>query len=421
MFHEVSYIAVDSFTNTLLNRFAMAFSIGFTLGNPRKTGRLPVRCRIIINSIPAYFNTEFEVSKPEQFLKKEGKFKRNSKGNLELDKIKVDVGEVYREIKHRQPSAKEVKEAYLNWGKSKKTISQAIETFLEEKERNPDITTSTLRMYKIRLQLFKSFLVGNRLEEKEASLMRLDNIRDFEVYLRDYRKRDGKPLGNRKAVHEAVRIFFNYAQSRDMIETNPYQRFTMPKQAPSDQKKFLNLRELNRLLLSTRQELGETLYETRCQFLLSVCLGGLSFVDLQSLAPAEVKEDRGRLWMERRRQKTQTPLYTPFSPLATSLYNGLLEEGKNLQLPKSNIYYNRQLALLMEAVGVDKKITSHCSRTTLANNMTMLGIGDHIIQSLMGHVPNTMLGKHYRHIPDKAKINAVDTLEQAIRNPEEWE
>jgi len=408
----------------------MSFSILFRLKKPRKDGLSPITCRITIGGLQAEVNTGLSVDKVEQFDNKVGQFKRNSQGNIELNKIRSQVTEVYLAIKHKNPSSKDVKEAYINWGKKPITIAQVIEKFFQSKKRNPDVKGGTEKVYKVRIRHFQNFISETKSENREMASIKTDTIRDFEVYLQEYRKVNGEPMKVREEVHKTVRSFFKYAKDHEYIQTNPYDSFRIPRAKPKKQKEYLKLRELNLLLNAKPADLGDKLYLCRTQLLLSVCLGGLTFSDISQLSLDEIREEQGQLWLEKARQKTHNDRRNPFNSIAQALYKEALElrekrTSDNNYLfdmnPDDHKTYNDNLEALMKELGIDRKITSHCSRTTLGNNLTLVGAGDHVIKSLMGHVPKDMLGIHYRHIPDKVKLNAVNTLDEAIRNPEEWE
>jgi integrase len=246
------------------------------------------------------------------------------------------------------------------------------------------------------------------------------HVKDFEGYLQEYRTEKGQPLTSRKSVHETASSLFLFAVDNGIIQETPYKGFKKPKTKQTAYKDALTLRELHLLYTGNTDALSENENKARLIFLFAVCAGGLSASDVLAIAPEQVQRHNGRLWLNKNRQKTGNKMFTPLNSIATEIYEGATREGSNGMAMGMSLY-RKSVTSMAKAMGIAKHITSHCSRTTFAGVMDLLGEKDSTAKAMMGHKIDDMLHKHYTQVQEPTKLKAVDKLDDAIRNPEKWE
>ncbi len=400
-------------------------SIAFILAKPNRTGSYPVRCRITISRKHAEFNTPFQVQSPADFDEVKQIFRKNKEGNARISIIRGELQTLFGQLMHDNPTAKDIKHKYLNSFEGKKSITALINDFVANKRANPDIKAQSVDIVEDHLKHLQNFASQAKMLEKRANEFALSDIEAFEAYLRGIRKGNGEPLRRRATIHQTASSLFKFGEEKGYIQSSPYKHFKIPKPKPTQRKDYLTIQETHALLnadvsaLKTQQQYYLNL------FLFSVLMGGISFADLQGMKAEHIKERSGRLWLVKHRQKvensTGAKLETPFSELAKELYTKLLQyqpvkqQKKGLLLAMRSSYLSG-ITQAVKLLGIDKHITTHCSRTTFAHAMDMLGIKTNIIQASLGHTLSDTLHAHYLQIQDEPKIKAMDALAEAIKN-----
>ena len=73
-------------------------------------------------------------------------------------------------------------------------------------------------------------------------------------------------------------------------------------------------------------------------------------------------------------------------------------------------WINRPVKKWIEAAGIKKHITFHCSRHTFATLQLANGTDIYIVKGMLGHT-NVKTTQIYAHIVDKDKRNAADAIQ----------
>ena len=177
-----------------------------------------------------------------------------------------------------------------------------------------------------------------------------------------------------------LRALLNEAKKRDIIHTNPFDRFRI--QQMVSKKGFLTVEQVHKLekmVLKGQED------KVRDAFLIG-CYTGLRFSDIVTLRNEHFKDG----WLTKKMAKTgfivEIPIAELFSGKMLQLidkYNGNIERiSKTLG---SNSSVNKTLRGILDRIKADPKITFHSSRHTFATLLSQSGVQITTIQKLLGH------------------------------------
>lgn len=197
----------------------------------------------------------------------------------------------------------------------------------------------------------------------------------YDKWLRD----SGVSHNTRISRLRLLRAVLNEAVKREMIFTNPFERFRIQQMvAKKGYVSAENLQRLERLDLDGKENL------VRDAFLLA-CYTGLRYSDIISLRKEHVGED----WITKKMVKTgyivEIPYREIFNGGAARLIDKYADIGKLTKEIGCNAEVNKTLKQIFERLDVDKKLTFHSSRHTFATLLAQAGLDINIIQRLLGH------------------------------------
>lgn len=189
----------------------------------------------------------------------------------------------------------------------------------------------------------------------------------------------------------------------------------------------VKLQEIERNFL-TQQELEyiankditiERLDAVRDIFLFS-CFTGLAYIDVKQLTPANlIKGIDGQLWIDTKRQKTNTPSRIPLLGSALDIIAKYHDHPKcnneNTLLPvASNQKMNAYLKEIATICGITKELTFHCARHTFATTVTLSnGVPIESVSKMLGH-KSIRTTQHYAKITDRKVANDMDNLKAVL-------
>ena len=237
-------------------------------------------------------------------------------------------------------------------------------------------------------------------------------IRGFLSYLRtEPRKRapfttlkEGTILERLKILRAVVRI----AYKRGYIMQDPFDRLEQnerPKAPKRESVKYLTIDEVKRLA------------ETPCKspllkaaFLFSCCCG-LRISDIYGLRWEEIKEEGGRLFIEKKQEKTGAVVVIPLSETARKYLprRGLLNKARPFECLPSYSSVTRYMRIWGAAAGLEKRLTFHVSRHTFGTQLVSNGVELLTASKLMGHT-NVTTTQIYAEVVTAARVAAVDKL-----------
>lgn len=130
------------------------------------------------------------------------------------------------------------------------------------------------------------------------------------------------------------------------------------------------------------------------------CLTGLAFADADHLRSEHIsRDDEGRWWIHKPREKTAVMSRIPLLPMALEILRRYEHDavcqarGRVLPLP-SNQKMNAFMKEIAIVCGIDKVLTTHCSRHTFACMAVEYGMPIDVLAKILGH-SNTNMTRHY--------------------------
>ncbi|WP_294628145.1 site-specific integrase [uncultured Bacteroides sp.] len=154
------------------------------------------------------------------------------------------------------------------------------------------------------------------------------------------------------------------------------------------------------------------LQKTKDAFLFC-CYAGLRYSDFINLTSANIVEFHQEIWLIYKSVKTGTevrlPLYLLFEGKGIGILRCYQEETNSFFKLKNNSNINKELNLLANLAGIDKRVSFHTARHTNATLLLYSGANITTVQKLLGHksVKTTQV---YANIMD---ITVVRDLEKA--------
>lgn len=201
----------------------------------------------------------------------------------------------------------------------------------------------------------------------------------------------------------------NNAVRQGILRNNPLKELDARERIqPKDgTKEYLTIEELRTLMVTDSYR-----PEVKAAFIFA-CFTGLRLSDMYRLAPKHIfKSPDGKSeYIDMEMQKTEKPVIVPLSEEAKRW----LPKAKGRDIPFFDIpttlnVVSRALRKWVEAAGIDKHISFHCSRHTFGTMMLTLGADLFTTSKLMGH-SNIHTTEIYAKIVDKKKEQAINLID----------
>lgn len=332
-----------------------------------KDGRLPIYVRITVNKQRAEFSAQMTIE-AEQWDPLRGMAKNTSKQNKELNKrlevIRSNLTLKKRELEDygKLISANALKNSCLGIDE---TIPTLLGLFKDHNEKcaqlvHIDYSPRTADKYKHCYNHVERF-IKHRYKKRDVEIAEVNAmfIRDLEFYLKTVRgcshNTSIKYVANFKKI---VRI----ALANGWLRVDPFAniryKFEDVDLAYLDEKELKMLMKMQ--LPNNRMQQVKDVY-------LFCCYTGLAFVDVKSLAPEDIVDNDGRLWIKKRRTKTKNwsnvPLLEPAKQILDKYKNHPTCIKKSCLLPVvSNQKMNAYLKEIADLCGINKHLSTHILR-----------------------------------------------------------
>lgn len=163
-------------------------------------------------------------------------------------------------------------------------------------------------------------------------------------------------------------------------------------------------------------EEAELLAQTPCEnevlkraFFFAI-LTGIRLCDIHELTWGEIQKTSTGWRVDFTQRKTHVVDYLPINEQAYSLCGERREPNQRVfEGLTGSSWISRPLKKWIEASGIKKHITFHCSRHTFATLQLERDTDIYIIKGMLGHT-NVKTTQIYAHIVDKSKRNAADVI-----------
>lgn len=260
------------------------------------------------------------------------------------------------------------------------TISEAFSFYMEANE----MRDGTKRNYKTTSAVIRDFCKKKYRSEITIEKIDYNFLEQFRVYLSKGRSKSN----NLNTIAKRMKILktaLRYCRKKGYKFDNPFDSYDKLKRCPPD-RVTLNSDEyalIRKVKLS--QNASRTLRITKFLFMFS-CETALRYSDLMDLKWEHIEDDLKSF--SKIQVKTSQPVFAPLNPLAKALLIIFRRE----KYPNGKVFpyidiqvMNRQLKVLAQLAGVNKRIATHVGRRTFATLAAESGLNSLAISALMGH------------------------------------
>ncbi len=242
------------------------------------------------------------------------------------------------------------------------------------------------RMAKETYKAYKSQVSKLKIFRKKLSFSDLTPF-----FIHQYKKHLMDEVGNNEnTTNKSLRIikaFINWAIEDELMKKNPFQ--SIKTNHVDGKREFLSILELEKLeILFNKAELKNNLHHVLRYFLFA-CYTGLRYTDMHDLRFKHIiKASFNRTEIDLidiKMHKTQKQVTIPLIKKAKDLLHIRVTSSQKVFKIISNQKTNQNLKEIMKIAGINKKITFHSARHTLATNGLEMGIPIEVISKILGH------------------------------------
>ncbi len=384
------------------------FSVLFFIKRSKllKNGEAPVCMRITVNgcmvdilvkrSCPVnLWNQAKECSR--------GKDRMSVELNRYLEITRSHVHRIYRELETagKSISADLIRKLYYGGDEENKTL---LHVFGEHNAQcrkliGKDFVSKTVQRYETTTRYLSEFIRKEyRVSDIALNDLESDFISRFDAFLKIE-----KGCAHNSAITRLKNLkkIIHLALKNDWIRKDPfaYYRFRQEDTDPA----FLTLEEIKAILC---KEIGiKRVSQVRDVFVFC-CFTGLAFSDVKELSAEHlVRDNNGKLWIRKKRQKTNVMCNIPVLPVAASIldkYRELSECTGKLLPVLSNQRMNSYLKEIADICGIGKNLTTHVARHSYATSVCLAnGVSMENVAKMLGHADTSVTG-HYARVLDQS-------------------
>ena len=352
----------------------------------KKTGMVPIYCRVRYGDTTAQFSTKIDVPYIN-WDSKRTRVKGNSKKamNLKLETLRISIIEKYDALIKTNViiTAKTIIDYYKN---DTLIMNSVINVF---KQHNTNMKSligieysyGSYKNYKTTLKhLIKYINTKYNANDIFLNKINYDFIYNFSQFLLLHTECNHN--GMMKHIQRFKKIT-NFCINNNYITNDPFAGFKIS--FKKSNRVYINKQELHTLKNIT---LNDSLSKVRDIFLFA-CYTGLSYIDLYNLSLKNITKGIDNLqWIYVKRHKTNIPSNIPILPPAFSILKKYKKQ-KNINriFPMiSNQKMNKALKEIAHLCNFNKKLTFHSARHTFATTVTLTnGVPIETVSKMLGH------------------------------------
>lgn len=262
---------------------------------------------------------------------------------------------------------------------------------------------------KIALNRFRDFFRDTPEYNKYKDRIKPDQItKDMVEDYTDYLKSRSKGLGA-WVIYAHFKKVVKYAVEHDIFIKNPCNGISIKADTQQLRKEILSIEEVKRLTATPYTGNGEVMRA------FVFCLyTGIRFCDIKELPFAKVDYSNKILKFDQKKVGGHSTAAGVTIPLNEDLirFIGTPKDGNKDELIFKLPCYSAcidNLQKWVKSAGIEKKITWHCARHSLATNLLANGADIKTVSTLLGHSSIAMTEKYLRAV-DSRKRAAIDSL-----------
>lgn len=390
---------------------------------PKKSGLVPVMCRITVNGKISQFSCKLDVEEKlwnVQSGKMSGKSLASQEANRMLDKIRVGVTKAYQEIsdKDNYVTAEKVRNTFLGMGQNHKTLLAVF------RQHNEDYAKQVGKM-KSQRSYWKYCTAYNHLSEFIKQRYKMSDIAlkeltpafitDFELFLRIEKNHCTNTIWSymmplKRMVYMSI--------NNGWLQRDPFYAYSI---SPEPTKRGFLTKEEIALLINGKFK--KQSYELIRDLFIFCTFTGLTFIDMYNLTTGNLQTSfDGHLWIKTNRQKTgvESDIRLLDVPLRIiRKYEGMAEGDKLLPVPcYANCKYG--LKVIAKKCGIEKNVTWHMSRHSYATTVCLSNdVPIETLSKMLGHrsIRTTQI---YAKITGEKISRDMELLSQKIESMEKF-
>ena len=393
------------------------FSVIFYLkkSKVKKDGTSPIMGRITVDGTQAQFSCKVSIEAKLWGIKGGraiGKSITARDINRALDKLRATITKHYQEIMERDNfvTAEKVRNAFQGLEYRKHTLITLYDDFLTDYAQKVECglkSKRTLQKYHAVYKHLKSFLqTRHHLSDIALKEIQPTFATDFETFLLTYCHLSHNTVW---LYSFPVRMLMHRAMENGWLVRYPFSDYNISQQRP--ERVFLTKEEIRLLIDAPKLTPAQTFI--RDMFLFCT-FTGLAYIDLKNLREENIVRSSldGDVWIRTRRQKTSVEVNVKLLDIPLQIldkYSGLSNNGYLFPIP-SHVYCCNQLKIIIKKCGIDKHVTWHVARHTMATVVCLSnGMPIESVSSLLGHkcITSTQI---YAKIINEKLGREIDTL-----------
>lgn len=373
----------------------------------KSDGTTAVMCRISIDGKSSTMATGI-YCQPSDWSVKKGEIKAG-RDNNRLIAFREKVEQTYEHIlkEQRAISGELLKNTIIGVNSKAAYLLQAGEVERERlRIRSIEINSnSTYRESKLTQLNLQEFLLSRGIEDIAFTEITEEFGESFKNFVRT--TQGHKPSYVNKCLTWLNRLIY-IAVDQGVLRANPIEDVQYEKKEP------LKLRHISKNDLKRIMEtpMEDPLMETARRVFIFSCFTALAYVDVHRLYPHHIgKTAEGRLYIRKRRKKTNVEAFIPLHPVAEqilSLYNTTDDSKPVFPLPIRGIIWREihQIGIIM---GLKDNLSYHMSRHSCGTLMLSSSISIESIAKIMGHT-NISSTQIYAQVTDQKISEDMDRL-----------
>lgn len=408
------------YVSPMRNTYSLLFYI--KRSSLRRDGTAPIMARITVNGERAQFSTRLAVA-PDAWCAERGRVSPRRQGakilNMRLADLREKVDGCYYALLagERPVTALRVRERLFGSESPEPALLEFFEAHNAEFRAlvGTERSVSTYNKYQSVL-LHLAAYVRCDLKRRDVRFAELD--RSFVVGFCAYLRAKEELKRNTVWVYLiAFKHVLTLARGRGYMQRDIFADYKL--KSDSSLRNYLTMKELERL--AGLRLCDGSLRFVRDLFLFSA-FTGISYVDLRDLSMRDLRTLRGHKWIVFRRRKTGGTVTVRLFSLPLRILHRYAAGGEHpfASMP-SNSWCNRCLGVLMQRIGIVRRVTFHAARHTFATTVTLSqGVSIEVISKLLGH-KNIRTTQIYAEITPSRLDRDMERLARNIdRTSELW-